>query len=124
VRARDLSAREAEVLSFLLEPEFPGVEALRRQAVTARVVGRCECGCATIELATDPAAPAAEGVREPVAVVASGRPRGDDPPPPPLFLTVLDGRLCEIEIVSYDETVFDVFPSPEEFEAPHTYPYA
>ena len=108
------------MLAFLLEPEFTGVEALRRQAATARVVGRCPCGCATIYLATDPAAAAAEGVTAPVAVVASGRPRGDDPPPT-LFLTVLDGRLCEIEIVSYDETVFDVFPAPEEFEGPQAH---
>jgi len=55
------------VLSFLLEPEFPGVEALRLQAATARVVRRCECGCATIDLEADPAAAAAEGVREPNA---------------------------------------------------------
>jgi hypothetical protein len=118
VQTRDLSEREAEVLAFLLEPEFPGVEALRRQAATARVAGRCPCGCASVLLATDPAAAAAEGEWVMVAVAASGRPRDDDPLPPDLLLTVLDGRLCELEINSYGETVFDVFPAPEEFEAP------
>jgi hypothetical protein len=113
-----------EVLSFLLEPEFPGVEALRRQAATARVVRRCECGCATIDLASAPAAPSAEGVREPNAVEARGRARDDGRPPPDLILFVRDGRLSSVEIVSYDEPVFDVFPPPEEFEEPHTYPYA
>lgn len=107
------------MLSFLLGSEFPGVEALRRQAATARVVGRCECGCATIDLATDPAATAAEGVREPNVVEASGRPRDDGRPPPDLILFVRDGRLSSLEIVSYDKPVFDVFPTPEEFEEPH-----
>ena len=124
VQTRDLSEREAEVLALLLEPEFPGVEALRRQAATARVTGRCPCGCATIYLATDPAAAAAEGVPDspPSAVFAHGRPRGDDRPGPGLHLDVLDGRLSAIEIVSFDEmveaSVFGVFPAPEEFEAP------
>jgi hypothetical protein len=117
-------AREAEVLSFLLEPEFPGVEALRRQAETARVVRQCECGCATIDLATDPAAPAAEGVREPNVVEARGRARDDGRPPPELILFVRDGRLSSVEIVSYDEPIFDVFPAPEEFEEPHAYRFA
>jgi hypothetical protein len=111
-------------LSFLLEPEFPGVEALRLQAGTASVVGRCECGCATIELATDPAAPAAEVVREPNAVEARGRARDDGRPPPELSLFVRDGRLSSVEIVSYDEPVFDVFPAPGEFEEPRAYPFA
>jgi hypothetical protein len=112
------------VLSFLLQPEFPGVEALRRQAATARVMRRCECGCATVELATDAGVPAAEGVGEPNAVEARGRARDDGRPPPELILFVRDGRLSSVEIVSYDEPVFDVFPAPEEFEEPRTYPFA
>jgi hypothetical protein len=36
-----------------------------------------------------------------------------------LILFVRDGRLASVEIVSYDEPVFDVFPAPEEFEEPH-----
>jgi hypothetical protein len=38
---------------------------------------------------------------------------------------VLDGRLSAIEIVSFDEMVdqsaFDVFPAPEEFDAPEVH---
>lgn len=41
----------------MLEVEAPGIDALRRQADSAIVVGKCPCGCATIYLAVeDPAA--------------------------------------------------------------------
>ena len=41
---RSLTQREREILDFLLTPEIEGIEALRRQAETARVTGKCECG--------------------------------------------------------------------------------
>jgi hypothetical protein len=110
--------RESEILSFLLAVEFPGVEALRVQAQSARVVRQCECGCATIDLAPDPAAPVAEGVGCPNAVEARGRARTDGRVPPDLILFVGDGRLRSVEVVSYDEPVFEMFPAPQEFERP------
>jgi hypothetical protein len=48
---RPLTPAESLVLGLLLSTEFPGVEALRAQARSAVVVGRCDCGCPTIELA-------------------------------------------------------------------------
>jgi hypothetical protein len=101
-----------------LAVEFPGVEALRAQTLAARVVRQCECGCATIDLATDPAAPVAVGVGAANAVEARGRARTDGRVPPDLILFVGDGRLRSLEIVSYGEPVFETFPSPEEFEQP------
>src|SRR5436309_2398133 len=77
VTPRPLTDREAEILDFLLTPDFPGRDALRAQANTAKVVGRCSCGCATIDLATDPEAPFAEGVMQHMAVEAGGAPRRD-----------------------------------------------
>jgi hypothetical protein len=94
------------------------MDALRAQAEGARVVRQCECGCAMIDLAVDPAAREAEGVGQSNAVEARGRGRTDGRPPPDLILFVDDGRLRSIEIVSYGEPVFETFPAPEEFDQP------
>ena len=90
------------------------MEALRAQAETARVIRECECGCATIDMTTDPALPPAEGVTEPNAVEAPGR--GGEALE--LILFVRDGRLSSLEIVSYDVATLEVFPPPSEFGLP------
>src|SRR5262249_58369124 len=51
--ARSLTERESGILDLLLSLEAPGVAELREQAPTARVVSRCPCGCATINLWVD-----------------------------------------------------------------------
>ena len=50
---RALTARERDALGYLLAADFPGVEALRRQATVATVTDGCACGCATIDLSVD-----------------------------------------------------------------------
>ncbi len=54
VPERALQALELEVLSELLCMEFAGAQDLRLQLPHATVVGRCECGCATVDLQVDP----------------------------------------------------------------------
>jgi len=49
-RPRQLSAIERSILDALLDPEFSGVQALRDQLDGVIVVGRCDCGCPTIDL--------------------------------------------------------------------------
>ena len=115
---RSLSQRENEILDFLLNAEFPGVEKLRRQARTARVVGRCECGCATIYLGVDESLPLADEIARSNAVDAAGRPSSDDRPAPELILFVKEGRLSSIEIVWYGDAPISEFPLPGEFENP------
>jgi hypothetical protein len=119
---RDLTSNEAETLAFLLTPGFPGAEVLRAQAPTAYVVRKCNCGCATIDLGVDAAMPLATEAGEPVAVEAHGLPRSDGRPPPDLILFVRDGRLASLEIVSYSEDVFEVFPRTSEFLQPYAPP--
>lgn len=46
---RPLTERERAVLHALLSVDFEGVEELRKQAKTARVVGTCGCGCPSID---------------------------------------------------------------------------
>ncbi len=47
---RPLNTAERQILAALLAVDFPGAEALRAQAERAQVVGRCDCGCPTIDL--------------------------------------------------------------------------
>lgn len=46
---RPLTSRERAVLDALLAVEFDGVDELRKQAKSARVVGTCGCGCPSID---------------------------------------------------------------------------
>jgi hypothetical protein len=71
---------------------------LRRQAETARVVGRCPCGCPNFVLAVD-------GTRA-AAPVASGMPAeatgaAPDGSPCDVILRVRGGYLAEVEVVGY-----------------------
>jgi len=118
VDPRPLTIRENEILAFLLSAEFPDVEKLRRQAQTAQVIGRCECGCATIDLRVDDSMPTADEVGQSNAVDAAGRPAPDDGPPLELILFVKSGRLSSIEIVCYGDSPVGEFPSPDAFEPP------
>jgi hypothetical protein len=54
VLPRPLSDRERSVLDALLGADFPGVEALRDQARSVQVEGRCDCGCPTIRFSSAP----------------------------------------------------------------------
>ena len=46
---RPLTERERAVLDALLSVEFDGVEELRAQAADVAVVGRCPCGCPSVD---------------------------------------------------------------------------
>jgi hypothetical protein len=118
MESRPLTERETEILTFLLTADFPGVEKLREQAQSAQVVGECACGCATVDLEVDAAAPVAEEIPQANAVNAAGRSRPEAELPPELILFVRDGRLESIEIVWFDEAPIAVFPPAEEFEPP------
>lgn len=50
---RQLTAREAEILDFLLGVDDPRIEPLREQRKSVVATGICGCGCASIDLAVD-----------------------------------------------------------------------
>ncbi len=114
---RPLTERENEILAFLLSAEFPGVDKLRQQAQTAVVVGRCDCGCATINLGVDESLPTAPEVDSYAAVDAAERPKTDESAPHELILFVKGGRLSSVEITWYDQPIPE-FPPPQDFETP------
>jgi hypothetical protein len=102
---RPLTPRERSVLDLLLAADFPGGAELRAQARTARVTGRCACGCPTIDLAVDDAAPVADvdgRVAVEVDVVNGG-----------LIVFVDEGRLSGLEYWSVGDDTPVEFPPPE-----------
>jgi hypothetical protein len=100
--ARPVNAEDQRVLAALLSSPFHGVDELRDQARHAMVVGRCDCGCPTVELRVPletPASPA--GTRNRLAPVEgrvtseAGEPVGN------ILVFVDDGRLSCLELVWY-----------------------
>jgi hypothetical protein len=115
VDPRLLTDAEAAVLRFMLASDFPGFEQLRAQAATARVVGRCGCGCASIDIAVDRAnTPPALDAPTGVAATAASR----DPRVTHLMLWVDGAYLSGLELSWLDMT--EEFPPPEMFDPPET----
>jgi hypothetical protein len=111
--APDLTAREVEVLDFLLSAELPDADALRQQAASARLLDKCPCGCASVHLVVDPEAPTATAV-SPIAMVVSPATGAGSPE---LILRIRDGRLERLEI-DCDRVLHDTFPAPDTLHPP------
>jgi hypothetical protein len=133
---RPLTEREDEILELMLSLEAPGIAELREQAPTARVTGRCPCGCATIDLDVDRDLTAPSPISHPGGPAIEARTRRlpmsavKDLPTEAegrrdivlkVVLWVDDGWPSSIEII---DLVFDdpadanPFPPPEEFYPP------
>jgi hypothetical protein len=117
IEPRGLTADERTVLDLLLSADVEGADALRQQAHGALVVGRCNCGCPTIDIhVPDNAAPRAvlSGRLWPVA----GRviPRDDAAPGQEVILFVDEGRLSSLELVFYTETPPAYWPLAADIE--------
>jgi len=70
---RPLNKSERDALNYLLAADFPGVEELREQARVASVVGRCPCGCASVDFSVDREVTRRATSYEPVPVDATTR---------------------------------------------------
>jgi hypothetical protein len=115
-RSTGLTDDEEGVLGALLAVDFPGSKELRQQAKHVRVVGRCDCGCATVDLDVlgGPAAPDAD--HQPVEgtfVTGSGDPA------PFVLLFVTDGWLKSMPV--WDPGGLGR-PTGEAVEAPARFP--
>ena len=110
------------MLDWLLSIDFPGVEALGAQVETVRVWGVCDpsCGCPTVDLLTDPAAPSAQGLR--YYPVVEGHIASDDPEEYfEVTLFARDGRRSMLELVCFTDDPPDEFPPPEDIIGPVVY---
>jgi len=108
---RPLRPEERAALSAVLNyADFDGRDALLAQVDSARVVGYCGCGCATVLLAVESAAPASSSgspiPNEATIIGADGDPLGG------LLVFLEDGYLATLEVYSYDDPI-SPFPPME-----------
>jgi len=119
--ARPLTAREREILDFLLSVETAGIEELRQQADHARVVP-WSCGCASIDISVDQgAAPTPSAIAISPAIESQTKQKDDLELFFELLLWVDNGFLSGVEIVDYSEThggASRVFPPASDFDPP------
>ena len=109
IPGRALTSAEREVLDVLLEPRFLGVEQLRAQLAHVVVVGRCKCGCPTIDLQV-PATTTPAAIQERVSPVeAEILPSGEETPGS-ILLFLDHGRLATLEYVYYGDKIPTLWP--------------
>ena len=119
VTPRGLRAEEQQTLDFLLGSPLPGMDELRRQVTGLRVVGDCDCGCATIDLQPDKDHVPRSITEFPRVAVAAFSRDSAAAHPAELLLHVIDGWLAELEIVDFrGDNPQGRFPDLETWEAP------
>jgi hypothetical protein len=99
---RPLLHEERDLLSFLLQAGFPGVQALRSQIEHTTVVSRCGCGCPSVSLLVD------KDKTEPTIsyddiIPVEGLP-AEEPTGPAVLLFVRDGYLDDLELMYLSDT--------------------
>jgi hypothetical protein len=107
---RPLTAEERLMLDLVLSSDFDGVDELREQAKAAVVVGRCDCGCPSVDLQVEGRVPAVRLDSRLVPSELEIVPVGDEPPGQ-VIVFADDGRLSYLEYVFFDDTP-EVWPDP------------
>jgi hypothetical protein len=102
---RPLNDAERAILDALLTPEFPGSAQLWSQMPDAVVVGRCDCGCPTVNISVAKTAPRSDAALNGPLAPYEGRvaPLSDEPVGD-LLLFVNDGYMSSLEYVFYTDT--------------------
>lgn len=109
---RPLTDDEGRVLGQILDAEFQGVAALREQLGSVQVVGRCDCGCPSIDLE-----PGSEGARSDqvgrlAPVELEVLPMVDEPPGE-VILFVDDGKLSYLQFVYFSDAAPHDWPAED-----------
>ena len=106
---RSLTVGERELLAWLvrsgLSPDSPYVA----QVSSARVVGRCDCGCPTIDLQVSASPPARELGLEDIVNAYGESPEGVKVG---VILFARGGELCSLEVYSVEGEPTYTLPSP------------
>jgi hypothetical protein len=114
---RHLTDEELTVLQALLAPEFPGVLELRAQVSDAMVVGRCDCGCPTVNLQVPGSAPPSSVVPKNRLAPYEGRVAAlDGEPTGDIILFVDGGYLSCLEYVYYTDNAPPAWPALDRIE--------
>lgn len=111
---RPLSEAEKHVLTKMLSIDFPGAEELRSQVSRALVVGKCDCGCPTVDIEVEPGvSPSPVRARHRLTPVEGRvKPLGGEPTAD-IILFVDDGRLACLEYVAYSDPAPSGWPHPD-----------
>jgi hypothetical protein len=107
---RPLTPRERQVLDLMLSQDFPGATSLRSQVPFVRVVGKCDCGCPTVDLEVAPKAPRATGDFPSRVIPVTGYVGSTvDEPGAGIIVFVDEGYLSGLEIYTMAD------PAPQEW---------
>ena len=99
------------MLDLVLSSDFDGAGELREQARAAVVVGRCDCGCPSVDLQVGGRVSAARlGSR---LVPSELEVLAGDEPPGQVIVFADDGRLSYLEYVFFGDTP-EVWPDPSQ----------
>ena len=107
---RELTNVERELIEWLITNSGGYVEKYISQLNQAKVVGRCTCGCPTIDIAL-----AGKRSRTSGASTIVAEAEGQSPQGVPLFviLHAREGELSELEVCSLDDVEKFGLPTPE-----------
>jgi len=100
IENRPLSEDECSLLIWLVENGNPEARAYMPQLETVRVVGRCRCGCPSIDLAVGDAKEATTGASHILADYIGTTPEGWQVG---VQLHARDGKLSELEVYNLSE---------------------
>ncbi|CAN5649996.1 hypothetical protein BH10ACT8_BH10ACT8_23780 [soil metagenome] len=112
---RPLTNDEQRVLGQILDAEFQGVAALREQLAGLQVVGRCDCGCPSIDLEPSSDIRWSDQVGRLAPVELEVKPVADEPPGR-VILFVDGGKLSYLEYVYYSEAAPHEWPADNRLE--------
>ena len=109
---RSLTDDERRVLGRILRSDFRGVTALREQFESVRVIGRCDCGCPSVDLEPATGMPRSDQVGR-LAPVELDVMHESGEPPGQIILFIDDGKLSYLEYVYYSDAPPRVWPSDD-----------
>lgn len=110
-----LPAERGALLAILDRVDADVHAALLVQAQSARVVGSCGCGCASVDLEVDRTAPPARGTSSPLPVHTVVRDAAGDEVGGVIVFLDDDGFLSLLEVYSWGEPI-SPFPPADRLE--------
>ena len=115
VPSRELDSDETRVLNALLSLDFEEAEIVRQQLPSARVVGRCDCGCASVDLQVADGPRPAVTISSPIPPEATvfdgrGQPIGG------VILFLNDGFLSMLEVYAFGQEPIREWPPSDRLQ--------
>jgi len=107
---RDLSVEERRLLEWLIGNGNAEASIYASQLPHVKVIGRCTCGCPTLDLALGEKKFRTIGASTILADAVGNSPEGT---PVNVILHAREGEISELEVISFDGTKVFGMPTPE-----------